>query len=125
MPYHSLLLKIYPTKKKRNSKIFPLSSTFNAKMLIVIQLLASDPILPQLKRGVDEYLCLPCTLTRNIIAIGKYVWGVYSMILSTWNFDYALALQSMKTIYFHYLRHPVSLFMLFAFPKSIFISQNS
>ena len=30
---------IYPTKKKRTSKIFPLSSPFNAKMLIVIKLL--------------------------------------------------------------------------------------
>ena len=28
---------IYPTKKKRNSKIFPLSFPFNAKMLIVIK----------------------------------------------------------------------------------------
>ena len=30
---------IYPTKKKRNSKIFPLSFPFNAKMLIVIKYL--------------------------------------------------------------------------------------
>ena len=28
---------LYPTKKKRNSKIFPLSFPFNAKMLIVIK----------------------------------------------------------------------------------------
>ena len=28
---------IYPTKKNRNSKIFPLSFPFNAKMLIVIK----------------------------------------------------------------------------------------
>ena len=49
--------------------------------------------------------------------------GVYSMILSTWNFKYDLALQSTKTISFLYLRHPVSLIMRFAFPKSIFIRQ--
>ena len=49
--------------------------------------------------------------------------GVYSMILSTLNFVYDSALQSMKTIYFHYLRHPVSLFMFFVFSKSILISQ--
>ena len=30
---------IYPTKKKRNSKIFPLSFPFNAKMLNVIKYL--------------------------------------------------------------------------------------
>ena len=41
--------------------------------------------------------------------------GVYLIILSTWNLEYALALQSIKTIYFHYLRHPVSLFMLLPF----------
>ena len=29
---------LYPTKKKRNSKIFPLSFPFNAKMLIVINI---------------------------------------------------------------------------------------
>ena len=28
---------VYPTKKKRNSKIFPLSFPFNAEMLIVIK----------------------------------------------------------------------------------------
>ena len=50
--------------------------------------------------------------------------GVYSILLSTWNFENALALQSTKTIYFHYLKPSVSLFMLFAFPKSIFISQG-
>ena len=31
------LFYIYPTKKKRNSMIFPLSSPFNPKMLIVIK----------------------------------------------------------------------------------------
>ena len=41
------------------------------------------------------------------------------MMLSTWNFEYALALQSKKTISFHYVRYQMSLFMLFAFPKSI------
>ena len=35
----SAMLYIYPTKKKPNSKIFPLSFSFNAKMLIVIKYL--------------------------------------------------------------------------------------
>ena len=33
------LINIYSTKKKHNSKIFPLSFPFNAKMLIVIKYL--------------------------------------------------------------------------------------
>ena len=37
------------------------------------------------------------------------------MILSTWDFE----CESTKTMYFHYVRHPMSLFMLFAFTKSI------
>ena len=40
------------------------------------------------------------------------------MILSTWNFEYAVALLSMTTILFHYTRHPMNLFMLFAFNLS-------
>ena len=35
--YSDVGLLIYPTKKKRNSKIFQLSSSFNGKMLIVIK----------------------------------------------------------------------------------------
>ena len=31
------MFNIYPTKKKRNSRIFPLSFPFNTKMLIVIK----------------------------------------------------------------------------------------
>ena len=48
------------------------------------------------------------------------------MILSTWNFEYTLAKFNAKyeTDIFHYLRHLVSLFMLFAFQRSIFISQD-
>ena len=45
------------------------------------------------------------------------------MVLSTWSFEYALLLQSAKTI-FHYLRHPRNLLMPLIFPKSIFISQD-
>ena len=41
MPKSDLCL-IYPTKKKRTSKVFPLSSPFNAKMLIVIKFVTSD-----------------------------------------------------------------------------------
>ena len=36
------------------------------------------------------------------------------MILSTWNFECALQLQSTKTISFHYVRHPTSLFFFFS-----------
>ena len=48
------------------------------------------------------------------------------MILSTWNFVYALQFQSMETIYFRFVRQPMrlNLLMLFAIPKSIFISQD-
>ena len=46
------------------------------------------------------------------------------MVLSTWTFEYALQLQSMKTICFRYVRHQMRLLMPFAIPKSIFISQD-
>ena len=39
------------------------------------------------------------------------------MSLSTWNFEYALALQSTKTISFHYVIHPMSLLVLFFLSK--------
>ena len=45
------------------------------------------------------------------------------MILSTWNFEYALQLQSTITICFRFVRHPMRLLMLFAIPKSIFMSR--
>ena len=51
-------LLTYPTKKKCISKIFPLSSPFNAKMLIVIKYLFLIKILIILEGSVDEYLCL-------------------------------------------------------------------
>ena len=50
-------------------------------------------------------------MNKHINAIGKNIGGVYSMVLSTWNFEYASALQSMKTISFHNARHPMSLFI--------------
>ena len=37
------------------------------------------------------------------------------MILSTWNFEYALQLQSTKTICFRYVSHPMRLLMLLLF----------
>ena len=46
------------------------------------------------------------------------------MILSTWNFEYALQLQSTKTICFRYVRHIMRLLMLFEVQKYIFISQD-
>ena len=44
------------------------------------------------------------------------------MILSTGNFEYALQCKVRKC--FRYVRHPMRLLMLFAIPKSIFISQD-
>ena len=46
------------------------------------------------------------------------------MILSTWNFEYALQLQSTKMNCFRYVRHPIHLLMLFDMLKPIFISQD-
>ena len=46
------------------------------------------------------------------------------MVLSTWTFEYALQLQSMKTIGFCYVRHQMPLLMPFAIRKSIFITQD-
>ena len=63
---------VYPTKKKRTSKIFPLSYPFNAKKLIVIKyLFLSDQILLKLECGVDEYLCLPGIERKHIKANAK------------------------------------------------------
>ena len=46
------------------------------------------------------------------------------MILCIWNFEYALALKSMKTLVFHCVRHQMNLFMPFIFRKSIFSSKD-
>ena len=47
--------------------------------------------------------------------------GVYSVVLPTWNFEYALALHSLKAIYslcdVSHVMSPMSLFMLIAFPN--------
>ena len=112
------MCQIYPTKKKRTSKIFLLSSPFNANCHNIF---ISDQILVKLECGVDEYLCLQCVETKRINANGK----LYSLILSTWNFEYALQLQSTKSICFRYVWHPLRLLMLFVIPKSIFTSQDS
>ena len=45
------------------------------------------------------------------------------MLLSTWNSEYALQLQSVKTICCRYKRQNMCL-MLFVIPKPIFISLN-
>ena len=67
-------------------------------------------------------MCLPSVGTKHIEANVRLTGsgGVYSMILSTWNFEYALQLQSIKTICVPYRRHPIRLLMLFVIPKSIF-----
>ena len=86
----------------------------------------SDQILLKLKCGVDEYLCLPCVGTKHTKANSKWVLeacGVFN-ILSTPNFEYALQLQSTKNNMFLLCETSNALLMLFAIPKSIFISQD-
>ena len=60
--YHqirTLFLLLTQQKKIRNSKISPLSSPFNAKMLIVIKyLFLIKSYLNKCK--IDKYLCPPC-----------------------------------------------------------------
>ena len=46
------------------------------------------------------------------------------MVLSTWNYEYALQWQSTKTICIRYVGHTMHLLVLFAIPKSIFICQD-
>ena len=46
------------------------------------------------------------------------------MVMSTWNYEYALQWQSTKIICIHYARHPMHLLVLVAIPKSIFICQD-
>ena len=57
------------------------------------------------------------SMNKNINAIGKHFWRrlFYSMILF---------IASTKMLSVHYMRHPMSLFVRFAFPKSIFITQD-
>ena len=43
--------------------------------------------------------------------------SVHSMVLSTWNSEYALQWQYTKTICFCNVRHSLHLMVLFAFPK--------
>ena len=50
--------------------------------------------------------------------------SVQSMVLSTWNSEYALQWQCTKTICFCYVRHSKHLLVIFAIPKSIFIRQD-
>ena len=50
--------------------------------------------------------------------------AVYLMTLYTWNFEYALALESMKTLVIYCVRHLMSLFMPFVFPNSIFSGKD-
>ena len=64
-------------KKKRNSKIFPLSFPFNAKMLIVIKDLVLIKSSQKIECGVDGYLCFPCVGTKHIKANGKQVLEVF------------------------------------------------
>ena len=73
-------------KKKHNSKIFPLSFPFNAKLSNFLancqnanchKILSFDQISPKLECGIDEYLCFPCVGTKHIKANGKRVFEVF------------------------------------------------
>ena len=49
------------------------------------------------------------------------------MILSDMEFRICFSIAKYENdihVYFHYVRYPMSLFMLFAIPKSIFVSQG-
>ena len=57
---------------------------------------------------------------RNKTHQAKWSTGleiVYSMLLSTWNSEYALQLQNLKTIYCRYVRQPMCLLMLLRYSK--------
>ena len=82
--------RFYYTRQKRNAPVR--FSPANCPDILI-----SDQILLKLECGVDEYLCLPGIGIKHIKANGK---GVYSMMLSTWNFEYALQLQITKTVCF-------------------------
>ena len=63
-------------------------------------MLSFDQISPKLECGVDEYRRYPFVGTKHIKANGKRVFGsVYSMVLSTWNSEYALQWQCRKTMF--------------------------
>ena len=51
-------------------------------------------------------------------------YSVLAVSVYVWNFEFALQLPNMKLISFHYVRHPMRLYMLLSFPESLFISQN-
>ena len=64
-------------KKKRNSKIFPLSFPLNAKNANCHKILCFDQISPKFECGVDEYLCFPRVGTKHIKTNGKWVLEVF------------------------------------------------
>ena len=66
-------LDIPGTKKKRNSKIFPLRFPFNAKKAKC----RFGQISPKLECGVDEYLCFPYVGTKHVKTNGKRVSEVF------------------------------------------------
>ena len=61
---------------------------------------------------------------KHINANGKRVLRLLFNNTITWNFEYALQLQSTKSVCFRYVIHPMRILMLFAIPKSILISQD-
>ena len=80
--------------KKRTTTIFPFRSPFKTKNVNCHEILLSDQILLKLECDVDEYLYLPCVGTKWLTSCGS----VNTTLLSKWNSEYVLHLQSMKTI---------------------------
>ena len=92
---------LYQTKKRNAPHHFPVKLSFEYKNVNCHEILISDQIILILECGIDEYLYLPCVRTTR------------GMLLSTWNSEYALQLQSMKMICWCYVRQP----MLFRYDK--------
>ena len=68
--YVNIRLYIYPTKKKRNRKIFQLSSPFNVKMLVVIKYLF---LVGNLTKFLVRCRCVYVpTMCMNIHAVGNH-----------------------------------------------------
>ena len=107
-------MHIYPTKKKRNSKIFPLSFPFNAKMLIVIKYQVFYQISPKLECGVDEYLCFPCVGTNTSRRTVNGFWKCLFNGTVYVEFRVCFAMTMYENDMFCDVRHPMHLLMLFA-----------
>ena len=111
--------RVYPTRKKHTSKIFPLTSPYIAKMLTVIKYFFSDQILLKLTCSVDENLCLPSRRTVNGFWRRLFNDTVYM------EFRVCFTTEKHENDMFSLCETcPMRLLICFAIPKSIFISQD-